>query len=141
MKKHLLFFVFTVFALTLSNPLIAQDTSKPSIKFFVGDQPIDAGGSVAVAQLPKLMIKFVPDVVQDGKYTVHWRLYIRDGSRLGQPAEGSTESLPGGFLARAKPGNSLMAEVDRVTFTDANGKRELVTVDAGMKYLSIGVVK
>ena len=143
MKKHVPLLIS--FALILSTSIIAQVAPPPTTVFYVGNKPVDMKAGVALGDLPRLMLKVVPDSAfaaahpNDIKYTAYWSLYVRRGNMLRPPQTGSTESLQGGILGTAKKGDAISIEIDRIIRTDANGKREKVELGPPLKYLSIYV--
>ena len=112
---------------------------------FSGDKPLEPGKSIPLNQVSSLTLKVLPDSAfaashpNDVNYTAYWRMYVRTGSTLGPPREGSGEVLPHGSMAYMRPGDAISIEIDHVVRTDASGRRENVKLDGKMKFLSVMV--
>lgn len=115
-----------------------------SVKFYLGETVLDASKGIAAADLAELKIKFVPDsefaaTHPNDKFTLRgWRLYLRRGTDLGSPIEGSGETLPLVSFVGNK-GDVISIEIQNIVHTDANGKTEKLVLTAEMKYLSIAI--
>ena len=142
MRTLALFVFFGLLLLTHSDLANAQSTVQVSIKFYIGDQPLDASQGVALGDVKKLVVKIVPDSeAMDVKYDFRWNLYIRSGTNLSAAQSGSHEALYPGILGAAKPGDTIELEIEHLARTDASGNREEMKLTSGMKYLEIAVRK
>jgi len=105
---------------------------------------LEAGEAVAKAETSKLNFKILTEgvVSDDVTYQILWRMYLRKGSDLGPPIQGNGMQMNlSAFSSTAKPGDVLSFEVDHLTRTGADGKREQVALEASSKYTSIPVKK
>lgn len=123
----------------------AAQAPAPTLRFFIEDEIVDLGGSVAVTQLPLLQLKVVPDSTfaaehpYDVKYAVVWSAFVKRGTNLGPPQKGNTTTLYGPVTSTANKGDVIQVEVDRIIRTDSAGRTEKVVLDKGLKYLTIQV--